>query len=298
MISRSEAELNASPEGGVGRQRRLPATLRAFLKNRGATIGAAMLLAWLIAAILAPIVAPYDPLDVIAGSRQPPGPGHLLGTDLLGRDVLSRIIFGARLSLRLGLVSVAIGLSAGIVLGLPPGYYGGKVDTVFMRLMDAMLAFPGLLLALVIIASLGPGLMNVMLAVGISSVPTYARLVRGSALAIREVEYIQAARLIGCTSLRIMFRHILPNLVGPVIVLATLQVGSAILVGSALSYLGMGAQPPTPEWGLMTAEGRAYLASAWWISTFAGVAIFTAVISVNLMGDGLRGALDPRTRVR
>ena len=235
---------------------------------------------------------------MIAGSRQPPGPGHLLGTDLLGRDVLSRIIYGARLSLRLGVVSVAIGLTKGYWLAYHPGYYGGKADTIFMRLMDAMLAFPGLLLALIIIASLGPGLMNVMLAVGISSIPTYARLVRASALSIREVEYIQAARLIGCTNLRMMFRHILPNLVGPVIVLATLQVGTAILVGSALSYLGMGAQPPTPEWGLMTAEGRAYLASAWWISTFAGVAIFTAVISINLMGDGLRGALDPRSRVR
>ena len=296
MIDGCEPELDVSPESGVKRKRRIPSTLRAFLKNRGATVGALMLSAWLLAAIFAPIVAPHDPLDVIAGSRQPPG--HLLGTDLLGRDVLSRIIFGARLSLRLGLVSVAIGLTAGIVLGLPPGYYGGAVDTVFMRVMDAMLAFPGLLLALVIIASLGPGLMNVMLAVGISSVPSYARLVRGSTLSIREVAYIEAARLIGCTSLRIMFRHILPNLIGPVIVLATLQIGSAILVGSSLSYLGMGAQPPTPEWGLMTAEGRSYLASAWWISTFAGVAIFTAVISINLMGDGLRSALDPRARVR
>jgi peptide/nickel transport system permease protein len=212
--------------------------------------------------------------------------------------VLSRILHGSRISLSIGLISVGIGLTVGLVMGLPSGYYGGRVDAVVMRLVDAMLAFPGLLLAMVVIAALGPGLPNVMMAVGISSIPLYARLVRGSCLSIREMEYVQAAKAVGSADDRIMARHILPNLGGPIIVLSTLQIGSAILVGSALSFLGMGAQPPTPEWGLMAAEGRSYLATAWWISTFAGCAIFTAVLGMNLTGDGLRAALDPRARGR
>ncbi|HVI86126.1 MAG TPA: ABC transporter permease, partial [bacterium] len=216
----------------------------------------------------------------------------------LGRDVLSRVIFGARISLAIGLISVAIGVAAGALLGIVAGYYGGKLDFVLMRVVDAMLAFPGLLLALMVIAALGPGLVNVMLAVGISSIPLYARLVRGSCLSIRTIEYVQAAQAMGGSDGRVMYRHILPNVFGPIVVLSTLQIGSAILIGSALSYLGMGAQPPTPEWGLMTSEGQAYLASAWWISTGPGFAIFSAVIAINLMGDGLRAALDPRSTYR
>jgi len=290
------------PDTGTRLRRRVrvrgsPA-LRAFLRNRGAAVGAVLVTAWFLLALLAPVVAPHDPVAVIAASRQAPGPGHPLGTDLLGRDVLSRIIFGSRISLAIGLISVGIGLTVGTVMGLPSGYYGGRLDTLAMRLIDAMLAFPGLLLALVVIAALGPGLANVVLAVGVSSVPLYARLVRGTCLTVREMDYVQAARTVGGADLRVMLRHILPNLSGPIIVLSTLQVGSAILVGSALSYLGMGAQPPTPEWGLMTAEGRSYLGSAWWISTFAGLAIFSAVVGINLVGDGLRAALDPRSRVR
>jgi len=280
----------------AARPRRMRPAVRAFLRNRGATVGAALVTVWLLIAVFAPLVAPHDPLGVIAGSRQRPGPGHILGTDLLGRDVLSRVVFGSRISLVIGTISVGIGLGAGMLLGLPSGYYGGRLDAVVMRLIDSMLAFPGLLLALVVIAALGPGLANVMLAVGTSSVPLYARLVRGTCLAVRGLDYVQAARTVGSSDLRVMLRHILPNLSGPLIVLSTLQVGSAILVGAALSYLGMGAQPPTPEWGLMTAEGRSYLASAWWISTFAGLAIFSAVVGMNLVGDGLRAALDPRAR--
>jgi peptide/nickel transport system permease protein len=258
-------------------------------------IGSILLLVWAGAALLAPRVAPYDPLDLTGASRQPPSPAHLMGTDLLGRDVFSRIVYGARISLAIGLISVGIGLGAGTLMGLLAGYYRGRVDAAMMRLVDALLAFPGLLLALVVIAALRPGLGNVMIAVGVSSVPLYARLVRSLSLSIREREFVQAARALGGSDGRIMFRHVVPNLVGPVIVLSTLQIGSAILIGSALSYLGMGAQPPTPEWGLMTVDGQAHLSGAWWISTFPGCAIFSVVMGFNLMGDGVRAALDPRT---
>ena len=271
---------------------------RLFIRNAGAVAGTVVLLAWVGAALAAPRLAPYDPLAISGVSRQAPSRAHLAGTDLLGRDVLSRVIFGARISLAIGLISVAIGVAAGALLGIVAGYYGGKLDFVLMRVVDAMLAFPGLLLALMVIAALGPGLVNVMLAVGISSIPLYARLVRGSCLSIRTIEYVQAARAMGGSDGRVMYRHILPNVFGPIVVLSTLQIGSAILIGSALSYLGMGAQPPTPEWGLMTSEGQAYLAGAWWISTGPGFAIFSAVIAINLMGDGLRAALDPRSTYR
>lgn len=273
-------------------------TWKIFVRNKGALAGAVILAGWIAVAVLAPHVVPFDPLGLVAPSRQPPSLAHPMGTDLLGRDIFSRLIFGARLSLAIGLISVVIGMTAGSLMGLVAGYYGRRLDATLMRIVDAMLAFPGLLLALVVIASLGPGLVNVMLAVGISSVPLYARLVRGSCLTVREVEYVQAARALGGRDRRIMFRHILPNVLGPLVVLSTLQVGSAILVGSALSYLGMGAQPPTPEWGLMTSDGQPYLASAWWISTFPGFAIFSAAMAVNLLGDGLRAALDPRSTYR
>ena len=277
-----------------GGRRGLAAVWRVFRRNRGAVAGLFLLAAWVMAAVLASRIAPYDPLALTGASRQAPSSLHLMGTDLLGRDMLSRIFFGARISLSIGLISVTIGLGTGGLLGLLAGYYRGRVDGAIMRLVDALLAFPGLLLALMVIAALRPGLVNVMVAVGVSSVPLYARLVRGSSLSIREQEYVQAAKALGASDRRVMFRHVLPNLVGPIIVLSTLQVGSAILIGSALSYLGMGAQPPTPEWGLMTVDGQAYLSSAWWISTFPGLAIFSVVIGFNLVGDGLRAALDPR----
>ena len=251
----------------------------------------------MLVAIFADQVAPYDPLDKVGKARRPPSTEFWFGTDKLGRDVFSRVLYGGRISLTLGIISVTIGLLAGTTLGLISGFNGGKTDSVVMRSMDAMLAFPGMLLALVVIAALGPSIRNVMLAVGISTIPIYARLVRGMVLSIKESPYIDAARLVGASSYHIMSRHILPNALSPIIVLSTLQVGSAILVGSGLSFLGLGAQPPTPEWGLMTAEGREVLGKAWWISTFSGLAILSVVMATNLIGDGLRAGLDPRLKI-
>lgn len=273
--------------------------LALFLKNRGAVIGSAVLIFFVLIALFANWVAPYDPISVVPeGGRQPPSRVHLMGTDLLGRDILTRVIFGARLSLLIGLVSVCIGATLGTIIGLGAGYYGGWLETVTMRVMDAMLAFPGILLALTVVVALGTGIVNVMIAVGVATIPGYARLVRGTVLSAKENVYVEAARVMGCPSTRIMFRHILPNVIAPVIVLSTLRFGIAILSAAGLSFLGLGAQPPTPEWGLMVSMGRTYLGKAWWMSTFPGLAITVAVIAINLMGDGLREALDPKLRFR
>ena len=271
--------------------------LRLFGRNRGAVVGIILLIGWVIVAIFAANVAPYDPIETVSGAREAPSTLHWFGTDRLGRDVLSRVIFGARISLLLGIISVLIGSISGTLLGLLAGFYGGWTDTLIMRLMDAFLAFPGLLLALIIIATLGPSIQNVMLAVGFATIPQYARITRSSVLTVRELPYVESARVTGGRGVRLIFRHILPNVSAPLIVLSTLQVGNAILVGSGLSFLGLGAQPPTAEWGLMTAVGREVLGKAWWISTFPGLAILSAVMAANLVGDGLRAALDPKMRV-
>jgi peptide/nickel transport system permease protein len=279
----------------------LPQHLRRQLftlaKNKGAVFGLFLVIGWILVALFADRIVPYDPFITQAGARQPPSWDHWFGTDLLGRDVLSRVIFGSRISLLLGIISVALGSLLGVLLGLAAGFYGNHVDTVVMRGIDALLAFPGLLLALVVIASLGPSIQNVMVAVGVATIPLYARLTRGVVLSIRELPYIEAARVIGGQPRRIIFRHILPNTSAPLIVLSTLLVGNAILVGAGLSFLGMGAQPPTPEWGLMAAVGRSVLGKAWWISTFPSLAILSIVLACNLLGDRLRTALDPRMRI-
>jgi peptide/nickel transport system permease protein len=268
-----------------------------FLRNRGAVVALFVLLAWTLVALLGARITPYDPIEPRGLARQPPSAEFWFGTDLLGRDVFSRVLVGSQISLQLGLISVLLGATPGVLLGLLAGYFGGWVDALISRMMDALLAFPSILLALVIIASLGPSLRNVMIAVGIATVPQYARLVRGSVLSIKQLPYVEAARVVGNSHWRIMTRHVLVNGYAPVVVLSTLQIGNAILIGSGLSFLGLGAQPPTPEWGLMSAEGRDVLRRAWWISTFPGLAVLSVVIACNLVGDGLRSALDPRMRV-
>jgi peptide/nickel transport system permease protein len=299
MTTINSGALERKQDGLPARKSEIGRVWRMFLKNRGAVAGAAVILFFVLLAIFADVVAPYEPLKMIASdSRQPPSPTHWMGTDLLGRDVLSRVIYGARLSLLIGLVSVILGATIGTVTGLIAGYYGGIVEAVIMRVADAMLAFPGILLALTVIAALGTGITNVMIAVGVATIPIYARLTRGTVLSAKENVYIDAAHVTGCSNWRIMFRHILPNVIAPVIVLSTLRFGIAILTASGLSFLGLGAQPPTPEWGLMVSMGRDYLGKAWWMSTFPGLTITVTVIAINLVGDGLREALDPRLRLR
>jgi peptide/nickel transport system permease protein len=252
----------------------------------------------ILVAVFQRTLAPKDPTQIdIGASLLGPGAGHLWGTDQYGREVWSRVIHGARISLTVGLISVGIAASAGTAVGLVSGFYGGPVDGVLMRVIDIMLAFPGILLALAIVSVLGPNLRNLMLAVGISSVPAYARLVRGSVLVAREQTYVEAARAVGAPTALILVRHVLPNVIAPIIVTATLGMGGAILSAAALSFIGLGSQPPTPEWGRMLSEGRDYLREAWWISTFPGLAIMLTVLAMNLLGDGLRDVLDPRLRI-
>lgn len=250
-----------------------------------------------MSALGANVLSPYDPLAVVADDRFiPPGPGHVFGTDILGRDILSRILFGGRLSLVTGIISVSFALVIGVPMGILSGFYGGLADRLIMRVADLMLTFPGILLALVIVAVLGPSLMNAMIAVGISASPTYARVVRATTLANKTEAYIEAARALGCSTLRIMVKHILPNTMAPLIVLGTLGVAGAMISAAALSFLGLGAQPPEPEWGALLSEGRSYLRVAWWMTAFPGLAIMVTVLAINLLGDGLRDALDPRLR--
>jgi peptide/nickel transport system permease protein len=268
---------------------------RRLLQHRGAMVGTAALLALAALSAAAPWLVSADPTqmgdDVFLA---PPGPEHPLGTDDLGRDVLARVLHGGRISLVVGLVAVGIATVVGGLVGLISGYYGGRIDQVLMRIIDLLMAFPGVLLALLVITVLGRGLVNVMLAVGIADIPAFARLVRGSVLLAREHVYVEAARATGAADRSVLFRHVLPNVFAPMLVVATLEVGNAILVASSLSFLGLGAQAPSPEWGAMLAAGREYIRTAWWLTVFPGVAIAAAVLAVNMLGDGLRDALDPK----
>jgi peptide/nickel transport system permease protein len=280
------------PRGGFG-------VLRLVLRTRLAWIGLAALLVMLFMAATADVLTPYDP-DYQDYTRilAPPSADNPFGTDEIGRDVYSRLVFGTRVSLEVGVVAVAMGVVTGVLIGLMAGYHRGWVENVLMRMMDALRAFPALVLALAITAVLGPGLINVMIAVGVVSVPTFARLTHAQTLSIREREYVLAARVIGVGSWRIMLRHICPNAVGAIIVQASLAVAFAILAEASLSFLGLGVRPPTASWGSMLRSGYQYLSKAPWLSLYPGGAIFIAVLGFNLLGDGLRQALDPRLRGR
>jgi peptide/nickel transport system permease protein len=274
-----------------------------LVRNPGAIAGFLLVLIFVIAAIFAPVIAPYGPLDqnlsLLKSGGIPPGPSlhHLLGVDLLGRDVFTRILYGARYSLLIGIVSVAIGLTVGLVLGSIAGYVGGLVDTAIMRCMDIMLAIPGLLFAIGIVAMLGPGLTQIMIAVGVVNVPIFARLLRGSILAQRENDFVLAARSVGVRSRAILFSHILPNSISPVIVQGTLAMATAIIDVAGLGFLGLGPQDPsTPEWGTMLTDVNDYLQAAPFLAIIPGIAIILSVLGFNLIGDGLREALDPKLR--
>jgi peptide/nickel transport system permease protein len=279
----------------VRRRRLLP---RQLSGSPLALAALAIVAAWIAVAVLAPALAPYRPLaQSIAGRLQPPGPAHWLGTDPLGRDILSRILYGARLSIPVGVIAVALAVVLGTLIGGTAGFLGGAADEAIMRGTDLMLAFPTVILALVITAALGAGIRNAIIAIMVAWWPSYARLVRGLVLALRDREYVLAARAVGGSRLRIFLRHVLPGTISPVVILSTLDVGHAILTFASLSFLGLGPPPQIPEWGSMIAAGRNYL-DQWWISTFPGLAILTLVLAMNVLGDGLRDLLDPRFRSR
>ncbi|MBF9014088.1 MULTISPECIES: ABC transporter permease [unclassified Oceanispirochaeta] len=266
--------------------------------SKTAMAGLIIILFFIVLAVFAPLLAPMDPVaqDMEMRKTAPFASEYILGTDDLGRDMLSRLIYGARISMIIGIIAVGIALFFGIIIGMVSAYYGGWVDKIIMRLVDIMLAFPYILLTIVIVAVLGPSLTNAMVAIGISQIPRYIRIVRASVLAEKENDYVLAERALGASDMELMFRSILPNCLAPISVQATLGFGSAILESAGLSFLGLGAQPPTPEWGLMIASSKEFVTSAWWIVTLPGIATLLAVLGFNLLGDGLRDILDPRMK--
>jgi peptide/nickel transport system permease protein len=275
----------------------LDVTVR-LVRHPTAVTGLGVLIVMVAAALAAPLVAPYDPLEQnMADFLVGPGPSHWFGTDQFGRDIFSRVVWGGRLTLQVGVIAVAISGTAGLALGLLAGYHGGWVDAVTMRLIDLLLAFPSMLLALGVVAVLGGSLANVMIAVGIAGVPQFTRVVRAAVLGARALPYVEAARGVGCPDRTIVWRHILPNVLAPALVLATTGGAAAIITGAALSFLGLGVRPPSPEWGAMLSTGREFLRHAPWMSIFPGLAIMLAVISINVVGDRLRDVLDPRLRL-
>ena len=285
---------------GMGRE--LIRSMNLILNNPLTTFGMLIILALLITAIFAPFLAPFPDqgkgLSNLSERLEPPTFKHPLGTDNLGRDILSRIIFGARISLNAAIVVVMISMSIGVPLGLIAGYFGGKTDEVIMRFADMILAFPSLLLAIAIVASLGPSLINALIAIALPWWPWYTRLMRSQVVSTKEMQFVESARAIGASRWRIMFRHILPNCLSPIIVNATVDMGYVILAIASLGFLGLGTQPPAADWGVMVSDGREFFMKQWWISTFSGGAIFLTVLAFNLTGDGIREALDPKIRWR
>ncbi|KUP20464.1 peptide ABC transporter permease [Paenibacillus sp. DMB5] len=269
-----------------------------LLRNRLAALGLTFILIWTVIAIIAPWIAPHDPYATnMANKLQAPSASHWFGTDNFGRDILSRVLYGARISIWTGLIAVGISFVIGVPLGGIAAYYGGRTGTIIMRLMDILLSFPSLVLSMAIAASIGAGLTSAMIAVGIVGIPEFARLMFGQTVSLREKEYIEASRAIGVKNTVILYRHILPNALAPLMVQATLGMGFAILTASSLSFLGLGVKPPIAEWGAMISEGREYIISGqWWLVTFPGLSIATSILGFNLLGDGFRDVLDPRLR--
>ena len=266
-------------------------------KNKAAVIGGIVIIFYILMMIFAPFIAPYDPFDIsLEDKLTPPSFEHWMGTDDKGRDIFSRILYGSRLSIGVGFTSVLFGAFFGITLGLLAGYYGKWIDTIISRILDVMLAFPGILLALAIISALGPSLINVTIAVGVFSIPLFARIVRGSTMEVKQLEYIDAIRTLGANDFTIIFVHILPNILSPIIVQGSMRLATAILSAAGLSFLGLGAQPPSPEWGAMLSSGRDFIFSAPYMAVFPGLMISILVLGFNLFGDGLRDALDPRMK--
>lgn len=279
------------------RFREIRLTMHILARNPSAVAGAVIIAMMLLMALLAGVLAPFDPIHIHLAERlQPPSATHLFGTDEMGRDILSRIMYGARISLRIGLLVVTVAGGLGTVIGAVSGYLGGWADGLIMRVMDVILSFPSLILAMALAAALGPSLTNAIMAVAFVMIPKFARLVRGEALAVREKQFVAAARISGEGSLSIIRRHVIPNCLNSVIVLATLAMGETILIAASLSFIGLGAQPPSPEWGAMVSVGRKFIMDQWWYATFPGLFILVTVIGFNILGDALRDVLDPRIR--
>jgi glutathione transport system permease protein len=270
---------------------------RTLRRNHFALAGGVVLLLFIIVAVAAPVIAPYDPIaQDYDHLLQGPSLSHPFGTDNFGRDILSRVMYGGRISLTIGFLGTLLGVLAGAAIGVTSGFYGGWVDSLLMRLLDILLAFPGLLLAITIIAVLGVGAINVVVAIGIFSIPTFARVLRGSILSLKEADFVTAARAVGANNRRLMLTHLLPNAIQPILVIATLRLGTAILTAASLSFLGLGIRPPSSEWGTMLSDGRDFLQSASYVAIFPGLAILCTVLALNLLGDGLRDALDPKMK--
>ncbi len=266
-------------------------------KSPMAVIGLALIVVLFVMALFADVIAPFTySKQNLMHAFEPPSAQYIFGTDEFGRDIFSRIVYGARISLQVGFIAVGISMFIGGFLGALAGYYGGKIDNVIMRIMDVLLSIPSILLAIAIAASLGPGLFNLMIAVGISAIPNYARIVRGSVLSIRGQEFVEAAKAVGSSDLRIIFKHIIPNCTAPIIVQATLGVATAILTAAGLSFIGLGIQPPIPEWGAMLSGGRSYIRDYPYMTLFPGLAIMITILALNFVGDGLRDALDPKLK--
>jgi peptide/nickel transport system permease protein len=274
------------------------ALLELAQRNRGVLVGLVFVGALFLIALVSPVISPHDPIATEPDNAYLPplSPGHVLGTDELGRDQISRVLWGARVSLPVALVAVAVGLVGGGVLGMVSGYAGGLTDLLVMRVVDALLAFPALILAIALVAALGPNLRNAMIAIGIVAIPVYARLVRAVVLQLKEMEFVMATRSLGASPIRLIVRHLIPNLMNPILVQISLSAGFAILAEAVLSFLGLGAQPPTPDWGQMITTGRTFLPNDPWLAIVPGIAISITVYSFNLLGDSLRDALDPRLR--